>query len=269
MKLKNYLLLSIIPLIGISSCSRSNVNSLEPITNNDESSKVIKSLTRELKALTKEVKKLKLNDKDPSQTLDSESAKNNIYCADNLNSSVTRISKGILPEGYSDLEDYQLTSDFRRPGKKFPFSEALTYNDPVTGESVAVRDQNFVPGGSKVSSVWARDSIRLGGYWVFSHTVGFTTYFSMYPFEANILWIPDGDNFLVVKGCNGVFKVTKDIAAALLKADDSKNSYIRFSTEGTGSAHLSEIGQGTVSSWKKVYANWNPAPNVKIEDLGF
>ena len=91
----------------------------------------------------------------------------------------------------------------------------------------------------------------------------------MYPFEANILWIPDGDNFLVVKGCNGVFKVTKDVAAALLKADDNKNSYIRFSTEGTGSAHLSEIGKETVSSWEKVYANWKPAPNVKIEDLGF
>ena len=121
---------------------------------------------------------------------------------------------------------------------------------------------NFVPGGSKVSSVWARDFIRLGGYWVFNHTVGFTTFYDMYPFEANILWIPDGDNFLVVKGCNGVFKVTKDIAAALLKADDSKNSFIRFSTEGTGSAHLSEIGKETVSSWKKVYANWNPAPNV-------
>jgi hypothetical protein len=262
-------LFSIIPLIGISSCSRSNLNSLEPIVNNTDSSKVIKSLTKELKALTKEVKNLKLNAKNPSNTLDSDLDKNNIYCADNLKSSVTRISKGILPEGYSDLEDYQLTSDFRRPGKKYPFSEALTFNDPVTGESVAVRDQNFVPGGSKVSSVWSRDSIRLGGYWVFSHAVGFTTFYSMYPFEANILWIPDGDNFLVVKGCNGVFKVTKDIAAALLKADDSKNSYVRFSTEGTGSAHLSEIGKETVSSWKKVYANWKPAPNVKIEDLGF
>ena len=54
-----------------------------------------------------------------------------------------------------------------------------------------------------------------------------------------------------------------------LKADENKNSYIRFSTEGTGSAHLSEIGKETVSSWKKVYANWKPAPNVKIEDLGF
>ena len=270
MKFKKYLFLfSIIPLIGVSSCSNGNVSSVEPIINNNDSSKVIKSLTKELKALTKEVKNLKLNSDNSSKTLDSDSAKNNMYCTDNMNSSVTRITKGVLPEGYADLDDYQLTSDFRRPGKKFPFSEALTYNDPVTGESVAVRDQNFVPGGSKVSSVWARDSIRLGGYWVFSHTVGFTTFYSMYPFEANILWIPDGDNFLVIKGCNGVFKVTKDIAAALLKADDSKNSYIRFSTEGTGSAHLSEIGKETVSSWKKVYANWSPAANIKIEDLGF
>ena len=269
MKLNRYLLFSIIPLIGISSCSRSNFNNVDPIIDNSDSSKSIKLLTKELKALTKEVKNLKLNSKNSSKTLDSDSAKNNMYCTDNLNTSVTRISKGILPEGYSDLEDYQLTSDFRRPGKKYPFSEALTYNDPVTGESVAVKDQNFIPGGSKVSSVWARDSIRLGGYWVFNHTVGFTTFYDMYPFEANILWIPDGDNFLVVKGCNGVFKVTKDIAAALLKADDTKNSYIRFSTEGTGSAHLSEIGKETVLSWKKVYANWKPAPNVKIEDLGF
>ena len=161
MKLNKYLLFSIIPLIGISSCSRSNNNTLEPIINNSEGSKVIKLLTKELKALTREVKKLKLNAKNPAQTLDSDSAKNNMYCADNLNSSVTRISKGVLPEGYSDLDDYQLTSDFRRPGKKFPFSEALTFNDPETGESVAVRDQNFVPGGSKVPSVWFRNSFEV------------------------------------------------------------------------------------------------------------
>ena len=270
MKLNKFLcLFSIIPLIGVSACSNGSVSPINPLINNSDSNKVIKSLTKELKALTKEVKNLKLKSKSSSRTLDSEDAKNNIYCANNLRSSVTRISKGILPEGYSDLDDYQLTSDFRRPSKKFPFSKALTYSDPVTGESVAVRDQNFVPGGSKVSSVWARDSIRLGGYWVFSHTVGFTTFYSMAPFEANILWIPDGDNFLVVKGCNGVFKVTKDVAAALLKTDDNKNGFIRFSTEGTGSAHLSEIGNKTVTSWKKVYANWKPAPNVRIEDLGF
>ena len=70
MKFNKYLLFSIIPLIGISSCSRSNVNSLEPIINNSDSSKVIKSLTKELKALTKEVKNLKLNAKNPSKTLE-------------------------------------------------------------------------------------------------------------------------------------------------------------------------------------------------------
>ena len=193
----------------------------------------------------------------------------NIFCSQNRKSTVTRISKGILPTGYNDLDDYQLTADFRRPGKKYPFSKALAFNDPVFGESVAVRDQNFVPGGTKVSSLWGRDSIALGGYWVYTYSIGLTTYASLLPFEANILWIPDGDSFLVIQGCYGRFSVTKEVAQALLNMDDSKNAYIRFSTEGTGSAHLSEIGSRTVKAWKKVYANWQPTKPPKIEDLGF
>ena len=60
MKFKKHLFLfSIIPLIGVSSCSNGNVSSVEPIINNNDSRKVIKSLTTELKALTKEVKNLK------------------------------------------------------------------------------------------------------------------------------------------------------------------------------------------------------------------
>ncbi len=193
----------------------------------------------------------------------------NIFCGRNRKSSITRVSKSILPAGYNDLEDYQLTADFRRPSKKYPFSKALAFNDPVFGESVAVRDQNFVPGGTKVSSLWGRDSIALGGYWVYTYAIGLTTYASLTPFEANILWIPDGESFLVIQGCNGRFTVTKEVAQALLNMDDSKNAYIRFSTEGTGSAHLSEIGRETVKAWKKVYANWKPNRPAKIEEIGF
>jgi len=194
----------------------------------------------------------------------------NVFCEKNLRSTVTRISKTALPSGYSDLKDVQLNSDFRFPKNDLPFSQALALNDPVTGQSVAVYDQNFVPGGSKVFSSWGRFGITIGGYWLLSTGGGFSERIATFvPFEADILWISDGDSFLVVKGCNGRFTVTSEIAAALRNYPAGKNGYIRFSTEGTGSAVLSEIGKDTVAAWKKVYANWAPEAPPKVEALGF
>lgn len=194
----------------------------------------------------------------------------NTFCEKNLKSTITRVSKTVLPTGYSDLKDVQLNSDFRYPSSDLPFSEALALNDPVTGQSVAVLDQNFIPGGSKVSSSWGRYGISIGGYWLFRSGGGFSTPVGTFvPFEADILWISDGDDFLIVKGCNGRFSVTAEVANALRNYPAGKNGYIRFSTEGTGSAVLSEIGAGTVAAWKKVYANWSPASPPKIEALGF
>ena len=71
----------------------------------------------------------------------------NVFCEKNLRSTVTRVSKTVLPSGYSDLKDVQLNSDFRFPKNDLPFSQALSLNDPVTGQSVGVLDQNFIPGG--------------------------------------------------------------------------------------------------------------------------
>jgi hypothetical protein len=183
---------------------------------------------------------------------------------------VTRISKTLLPGGYSDLKDVQLNSDFRYPSSDLPFSQPLALNDPVTGQSVGVLDQNFIPGGSKVFSSWGRHGIQIGGYWFFRTGGGFSTPIGTFiPFEADILWISDGDSFLVIKGCNGRFSVTSEVAAALRNYPAGKNGYIRFSTEGTGSAVLSEVGKDTVSAWKKVYANWSPETPPKVQSLGF
>lgn len=195
----------------------------------------------------------------------------NVFCLRNLKSSVSRVTKTSLPDGYDDLQDVQLTSDFRRPNKELPFSEAIAINDPVTGASVGVLDQNFVPGGSKVSSSWSRGSIAVGGYWLFRAGGGFGSepVATFYPFEADILWIPDGDSFLVVKGCNGTFTVTKEIARALASQPSSKNAFIRFTTESNGGSHLSQIGKGTVAAWKKIYSSWEKPAAVSIEDVGF
>ena len=196
----------------------------------------------------------------------------NVFCARNLKASVSRISKTILPEGYSDLKDVQLTSDFRNPSNDLPWSSAIAINDPVTGQSVGVLDQNFVPGGSKVVSSWGRYSIAVSGYWLYRTGGGpfqGDPVATFVPFEADILWISDGESFLIVKGCNGVFTVTPEIANALANQQPTKNAYIRFSTEEGGGSYLSQIGIETVKSWKKVYANWKRQAPPKVESLGF
>jgi len=203
-------------------------------------------------------------------SVSSTSSVQNVFCEKNLRSTVTRVSKTVLPSGYSDLKDVQLNSDFRYPSNDLPFSQAMAMNDPVTGQSVAVLDQNFIPGGSKVFSSWGRYGITIGGYWFYRTGGGFSTPIGTFiPFEADILWISDGSSFLVIKGCNGRFSVTKEVAEALRNYQSGKNGYIRFSTEGTGSAILSEIGKDTVAAWKKVYANWTPEAPPKVESLGF
>lgn len=194
----------------------------------------------------------------------------NVFCEKNFRSSLTRVTKTRLPEGYADLKEVQLNSDFRFPSNDLPFSTAMAFNDPVTGQSVGVLDQNFIPGGSKVSSSWGRYAISIGGYWLLRSGGGFSAPIGTFiPFEADILWIPDGESFLVIKGCNGVFTVTEEVAHALRNQPAGKNAYIRFSTEGTGSAVLSEIGKDTVAAWKKVYANWSPQPAPRIQSLGY
>ncbi len=87
----------------------------------------------------------------------------NVFCEKNLKATVTRVGKAVLPSGYSDLKDVQLNSDFRFPKNDLPYSQPLAFNDPVTGQSVGVYDQNFIPGGSKVSSSWGRFGISIGG----------------------------------------------------------------------------------------------------------
>ena len=196
----------------------------------------------------------------------------NVFCLRNLKSTVTRVSKTPLPAGYSDLKDYQLTADFRSDGTDIPYSEAVAMTDPVTGESVGVIDQNFVPGGSKVVSQWSRGEIKVGGYWVIIKKLGAfggKVIGTFIPYEADILWIPDGDSFLIVKGCNGSFTVTQEVADALANQPEGKNAWIRFSTENNGGSNLSQIGTGTVAAWKKIYANWTKPAPATVESIGF
>jgi len=131
--------------------------------------------------------------------------------------------------------------------------------------------QLFLVRPRNLAGPWKAGNLEALVYFKFNRYQAVLRFFEVpiIPFEADILWIPDGESFLIIKGCNGRFTVTNEVAAALRNFPAGKNGYIRFSTEGTGSAVLSEIGNETVQAWKKVYANWVPEAPPKVESLGF
>ena len=83
------------------------------------------------------------------------------------------------------------------------------------------------------------------------------------------MMIPTGDSYLVLQGCDGRFPVNEQVAAALRSMPPGENIFIKLYAENWGDPVLTQIGQGTVEAWKKVYANWSrPAP-PSVDELGF
>jgi len=164
-------------------------------------------------------------------------------------------------------------SDFRRPNKDLLFSEAIAINDPrLPPASLSYFGLKLYSWRLKGNLELARSTVMgVSGYWLYITSRGIFTepIATFVPFEADILWIPDGDSFLIVKDCNGAFTVTREIAAALANQPPGKNAWIRFATEARGGPHLRQIGKEPVKAWKKIYANWTQSQGLSIEDLGF
>ena len=176
---------------------------------------------------------------------------------------VSKYKKQAVPDGYDNVETYMLDSDFRSPSKKIPWSETKVLEDPVVGSTVGVLDRNYIPGGSRIHTAWYRDIIIATGFDVNPQLGVLKVY------EYDVMMIPAGDSYFVLRGCNGRFPVTKELAEALRNQITGKNIFIKLYAEGFGGGILSTIGSGTTAEWKKVYANWSKTDQVLPEELGF
>ena len=183
------------------------------------------------------------------------------FCNRKSEAKVERVAKDPAPEGFSDLPTNVLDQDFRTAQGSVPWSKATLYEDPVTGHYVAVSDRNYT-GGNVVFTLWSRDLIRAGGR-------AQLTEYSAERFEFDTLMIPAGNSYLVLRGCDGRFPVNAQVADALRTMPKGKKVFVKLYAENWGDPVLTEIGQGTVDAWKRVYANWTRTTPPKVDDLGF
>ena len=188
-------------------------------------------------------------------------ASGNVFCRRDGTVSIAEYPKKTVPDGYSDLKTYELNTDFRSPSNDIPWSESKIFNDPVIGAYPGVLDRNYIPGASRIHTVWYRDLIIAEGLDISPY------FFKRYQFD--VLMIPAGDKYLVLRGCNGRFPVDSKVAAVLSSMPKDKEIYVKLYTPEFSGSVLNRVGPGTVNAWKKVYANWTKSSTPVPQELGF
>ena len=176
---------------------------------------------------------------------------------------VDKYKKLAVADGYDNVETYMMDSDFRKPAKDIPWSETKVLEDPVIGERVGVLDRNYIPNASRIHTGWFRNLIFAVGV-DYHPQLGVTR-----RYEFDVMMIPSGDSYFVLRGCDGRFPVTEELANALRTQPPGQNVFIKLYAEGFGGGVLNQIGAGTVKEWGKVYANWDQPSTVKPSELGF
>jgi hypothetical protein len=195
------------------------------------------------------------------QSANAQTGSKNVFCDRNSTISINEYPKSGAPDGYSDVQTYMLDSDFRSPKGDTPWSDTKIFDDPVTGKAVGVIDRNFIPDSHRIHTSWYRDVIVAEGLEIYRYSG------RRYLFD--VMMIPAGDKYLVLRGCNGRFPVDQKVAKALSSAPQGKKFFVKLYAKDFSGAILNEIGPDTVKSWKKVYASWSRSTTPRPEELGF
>lgn len=149
-----------------------------------------------------------------------------------------------------------------------PWSEPVRIVDPFEGEGVGIFDKNYfykrllnTNARVQVISLWQPDSIRLllaysdrdclSGDAFYPTLIGRECLVSNAALQVSNLSIKIGDRVFRLEGENSRFPVSDELARAL-KSSPTGNVKIRLVTE-SGATIDSEIGKGTVQSWKAIY----------------
>ena len=184
-----------------------------------------------------------------------------VFCNRENTISITEFTKPTAPNGYSDLQVYEIDSDFRNPKNDIPWSSSRIFNDPVTGKRVGVIDRNYIPNASRIHTVWYQDAILAEG-------IEFSPYFfRRYLFD--VMMISSGEKYIALRGCNGRFPVNKRVADALSSQPLGKPVFIKLYAREFSGAVFNQIGEDTVKEWKKIYANWNKIAAPLSGEIGF
>ena len=124
-------------------------------------------------------------------------------------------------------------------------------------------DRNYIPNASRIDTGWFRNLIVAEGI-DYNPQLGVTR-----RYEFDVMMIPSGDSYFVLRGCDGRFPVTEELADALKAQPPVKNVFIKLYAEGFGGGILNQIGAGTVKERAKIYANCDQPSIVRPSELGF
>ena len=140
---------------------------------------------------------------------------------------------------------------------KFPLSKPVILKNPITGTTIGVFDRNYNK-SFRVASFFGRNTIRVRQETVANKSFGRRVTTGSESIQS--FGIKNGDGYLVVNGCDGVFRVNKEIAAALANYDMvNGKAFVLLSNDGSTGLRINEIGPETVKAWKVVYSDWQPS----------
>jgi hypothetical protein len=143
-----------------------------------------------------------------------------------------------------------------RTAERVPWSEPIVIKDEFDGNYLAVLDKNYNDNiwtgyKSGIVSNWSRKYLRIYSY-VSPPCRGYFCQRTVQIREGNRVSIKAGEKIFKLEGKNGVFTMNDEIAYAL-KTLNTQTTRIKLMFENSGDEIVSDIGAGTVRSWKTVY----------------
>ena len=172
-----------------------------------------------------------------------------------------------LPKQFPGVEVFTITEDWRSQdleSSDFPLSKPVILKNPVTGQTIGVFDRNYNK-GFRVASFFGRNTIRVRLETVAEGAFGkrITTDSK----KIDSFGIKNGKGYIVVNGCDGVFKVNKAIAEALADYQlVNGKAFVLLSNDGSAGLRINEIGPETVKAWKVIYEGWSPTTDGRKKE---
>ena len=165
-----------------------------------------------------------------------------------------------LPKVFPGVEVFTITEDWRSQdleSTSFPLSKPVILKNPITGTTIGVFDRNYNR-SFRVASFFGRNTIRVRQETIANKSFGRRETVGSESIQS--FGIKNKDGYLVVNGCDGVFRVNKAIADALLNYDlVNGKAFVLLSNDGSTGLRINEIGPETVKAWKVIYSDWDPA----------
>lgn len=170
-----------------------------------------------------------------------------------------REEAGTSRDAETGLPRVAIAGDWRTSDLDVPWSQAIIFQDPFDGGTLAVFDRNFSGSsywnGSETGVVtkWTRQSIDVFAYKQ-TRNCGFLTCRNATDAAVvgKTLELKIGDQVFRLDGDEASFPVSDELATALANAP-ARQAMIRVNLAGSGASSTNAIGEKTVQAWKQVY----------------